>query len=105
MKYNVAFYPIHVAFLSLIGIMFETNYIPNLFKQFFRRFFHGMISQKILEIMTNWLDIQKKSGYHRQISRKFLDIILDRVNIRKVSAFYSTKGGDPESFRIINSYT
>jgi len=83
--------------------MFETNYIPNLFEQFFRKFFHGIISRKILDIITIWYDIQKKSGYHRQIPRKFLDIMLDRVNIRKVSAFYSTKGGDPESFRIINS--
>jgi len=86
LKYNVAFYPINIAFLNFIGIMFETNYIPNQFEQFFRRFFHGMISRKILDLITIWYDIQKKSEHHRRIYQKFLDIILYRVDIQKVSA-------------------
>jgi hypothetical protein len=49
-----------------------------------------MISRKILDIMTIWHDIQKKSGYHRRIYRKFRDIVLYRVDIRKVSVFYPT---------------
>ena len=61
MKYDVAFYPINIAFFSFIRIMLETNNIPNLFEQFFRRFFHGMIARKILDIMTIWYDIQKVS--------------------------------------------
>jgi hypothetical protein len=62
-----------------------------------------MISRKILDIMTIWNDIQKKSGYHRRIYRKFRDIILYGVDIRKVSVFYLVQGEYPESFRIINS--
>jgi hypothetical protein len=43
-KYDVAFNPVKVAFLSFLGIMLQTNDVANLFQQFFRRFFHGMIS-------------------------------------------------------------
>ncbi len=63
-----------------------------------------MISRKILDIMTNWYDIQKKLGDHRQIYRKFLDIMLCRVDIRKNSLIYPIQGGYPESFSLINSY-
>jgi hypothetical protein len=53
MEYDVAFNPINVAFFSFVRIMFETNDITDLFKQFFRGFFHGMISRKFLDIMPN----------------------------------------------------
>jgi hypothetical protein len=71
--------------------------------QFFRRFFHGIIFRKILDIILIWYDIQKKSGYHRRIYRKFRDIIIYGVDIRKVSQIYPLQGEYPESFRIINS--
>ena len=52
---NVAFYLVNVTFFSFIRIMLETNNIANLFKQFFRRFFHGMIPRKIFAIRTFWI--------------------------------------------------
>lgn len=64
MKYDVVFNPIKLACFSVVRIMLQTNSIANLFKEFFRRFFHGMISRKILDIMTIGYVIQKKSGYH-----------------------------------------
>ncbi len=83
--------------------MLQANDIANLFKEFFSRFFHGMISRKILDITLIWYDIQKVSRYHRRIYQIFLDIILYRVDIRKNSLIYPIRGGYPESFRIINS--
>ena len=46
MKYDVAFNPIDITFFCFIGIMFETNDISNLFKQFFMRFYHQNDIQK-----------------------------------------------------------
>ena len=79
MKYDVAFHPINIACFSFAKIMLHTNNILNLFEQFFRRFFHGMISQKILDIMP------------------------DTVYLRKNYLIYPIQGRYPESFPIINS--
>jgi hypothetical protein len=61
MKDDVAFNPTNVAFFGFVRIMFETYDISDLFKQFFSRFFQGMISRKVLDIMIIWYDIQKVS--------------------------------------------
>ena len=103
MKYDVAFYPINIAFFSFIRIMLEANNISNLFEQFFRRFFHGMIARKILDIMIIWCDSQNFPLYNRLIYRKVRDIVLFRVNIPTNSLIYPIWGRNPESFRIIDS--